>query len=596
MKRMTVLCVVLLGLTTAVNAQKEIDLSGTVNDSKGAAVNGATVTLASDTLMKDTTDANGAFAIKSVTSIRKNTAYKNSIQPFVKSVKVKGNKLTLHLSSTTQNGNLSLLSTNGRQLEKMVPDKITENVHHYTLPKLSPGFYAMNIAVNQDVITFKLIVTSSEYFIDNSGVGSMGTSVLNKSIIAAQSEDTLLIEKDGYKTVKHAINSYKLTDIAIVIDTVEKNSGCLFADVLGKTKEECDAKMQELIDIYFKNGSKLYHDNGSEAYILDVEFDDVRSEGQSYGMMIAVQMDMKDVFDKLWAWSKNHMRRPDGMFNWQCYTNGSVKGQDYAPDGEEWWLMDLLLAARRWDDEKYQREADELSNAMFANGVFSNNLPKFVRNNGTVDPSYILPGFYTLISQYSGNHNSDWANMAEAGRRYLAGCVSTKTGLMVGSPTTGIQFDWDAWRTVQCVGLDLLISDLYFDGQARKEYGDWSGTTTSSDKSFITNWYNTYLGFFDSKRDANGGYWPLWTLDGNTQQGDNSQNKTGIRPGLAAMNVYAASEATAEADDGTLLSVKFAQDLWDMEPPTDDQYIYYDGLLYMLGMLYATGNFQFWGE
>jgi hypothetical protein len=186
--------------------------------------------------------------------------------------------------------------------------------------------------------------------------------------------------------------------------------------------------------------------------------------------------------------------------------------------------------------------------------------------------------------------------MANTGRQYLAGCVSNTTGLMIGSPTSGIQFDWDAWRTVQCVGLDLLISDLYFDGQARKEYGDWSGSTSSSDKSFITNWYNTYLGFFESKRDDNGGYWPLWTLDGNTRQGDNNQNKTGIRPGLAAMNVYAASEATAKAKDGTLLSVKFAQDLWNMEPPTDDQYIYYDGLLYMLGMLYATGNFEFWGD
>ncbi|HLV30417.1 MAG TPA: glycosyl hydrolase family 8 [Chitinispirillaceae bacterium] len=596
MKRMAVLCVMLLGLGTAINAQEEINLSGTVKDSKGAAVAGATVTLVSDTLMRDTTDTNGLFAIQNITSIRENTAYNSSIQPFVKSLQVKGNKLTFHLSLGAQNSTLSLFSANGRRLEKMVPKNVMEGVHHYTLPELSTGFYAMNFDVNQDVMTFKLIVTSSGYFIDNSNIGSTGALVLNKSTAAAQNDDTLLIEKEGYNTVKQTINSYKLTDIAIVMDTVEKNGECLFADVLGKTKEECDAKMQEIIDIYFKNGSKLYHDIGSEAYILDVEFDDVRSEGQSYGMMIAVQMDMKDVFDKLWAWSKNHMRRPDGMFNWQCYPNGGVKGQDYAPDGEEWWLMDLLLAARRWNDEKYQREADELSNAMFANGVFSNNLPKFVRNNGTVDPSYILPGFYTLISEYSGNHNSDWANMANAGRQYLAGCVSKTTGLMVGSPTTGIQFDWDAWRTVQCVGLDLLISDLYFDGQARKGYGDWSGSTSSSDKSFITNWYNTYLGFFESKRDDNGGYWPLWTLDGNTRQGDNNQNKTGIRPGLAAMNVYAASEATAKAEDGTLLSVKFAQDLWDMEPPTDDQYIYYDGLLYMLGMLYATGNFEFWGD
>jgi oligosaccharide reducing-end xylanase len=43
-----------------------------------------------------------------------------------------------------------------------------------------------------------------------------------------------------------------------------------------------------------------------EAFIKDVNNGDCRSEGQSYGMMICVQMDKKTEFDKLWKFAKNH--------------------------------------------------------------------------------------------------------------------------------------------------------------------------------------------------------------------------------------------------------------------------------------------------
>src|SRR4030042_4996865 len=46
--------------------------------------------------------------------------------------------------------------------------------------------------------------------------------------------------------------------------------------------------------IYFKAGS---NENGPMAYVCDVLHNDVRSEGISYGMMIAVQMDKKAEFD-----------------------------------------------------------------------------------------------------------------------------------------------------------------------------------------------------------------------------------------------------------------------------------------------------------
>ena len=40
--------------------------------------------------------------------------------------------------------------------------------------------------------------------------------------------------------------------------------------------------------------------HGALAYIYDVAHDDVRSEGMSYGMMIAVQLNQRREFDALW--------------------------------------------------------------------------------------------------------------------------------------------------------------------------------------------------------------------------------------------------------------------------------------------------------
>ena len=50
-----------------------------------------------------------------------------------------------------------------------------------------------------------------------------------------------------------------------------------------------------------EEGQRVYYEVGTdEAYILDVNNDDVRSEGQSYGMMICVQMNKQTEFNKLW--------------------------------------------------------------------------------------------------------------------------------------------------------------------------------------------------------------------------------------------------------------------------------------------------------
>jgi len=82
----------------------------------------------------------------------------------------------------------------------------------------------------------------------------------------------------------------------------------LFAEVLGKSDTEIQAKVETTYQQLFYGDDyreRVYYPVGEDmAYILDVANDDVRSEGMSYGMMIAVQLDKQEEFNRLWKWAK----------------------------------------------------------------------------------------------------------------------------------------------------------------------------------------------------------------------------------------------------------------------------------------------------
>ena len=46
---------------------------------------------------------------------------------------------------------------------------------------------------------------------------------------------------------------------------------------------------------------------GTLAYMTDWANNDARTEGMSYGMMIAVELNKKREFDALWNWAKTYM-------------------------------------------------------------------------------------------------------------------------------------------------------------------------------------------------------------------------------------------------------------------------------------------------
>ena len=116
----------------------------------------------------------------------------------------------------------------------------------------------------------------------------------------------------------------------------------LFVSLLGKSEEEVNERIEKIWEHFFTPADLSCYEAGDEksvyyegpdgtAFILDTGNNDVRTEGMSYGMMICVQLDHREQFDKLWKWAKRYMAFSsdsawDGYFCWQCKSDGTKIG------------------------------------------------------------------------------------------------------------------------------------------------------------------------------------------------------------------------------------------------------------------------------
>ncbi len=368
----------------------------------------------------------------------------------------------------------------------------------------------------------------------------------------------------------------------------------LFAEHLGKTEAELDAKLAAVWQ-QFAIGDPaterlFYTTADGMTYVPDINNNDVRTEGQSYGLMLAVQMDRRAEFDRIWKWTKRYMFHPEGKFagyfGWHCRYDGTRISQGPAPDGEEWFVMALFFAAHRWGNGEgifhYEQEAQTLLKHMLHNNEAGDGsvTPMFDRKEKQIvftphppgskftDPSYHLPAFYELWARWAADpaDRAFLAEAAEVSRKHFRAAAHPVTGLMPdysnfdGTPRLSRgheHFRFDAFRTIGNVALDW----------------SWFG----KDKWQVEQ-SNRVLAFLA----AQGPNLPNnYTLDGQALTQDYS-------PGLPAM---AAVGALAANNDAAKL---FVQRLWDMPIPAGEKR-YYDGLLYFLALLQTGGRYQIHG-
>jgi endo-1,4-beta-D-glucanase Y len=86
---------------------------------------------------------------------------------------------------------------------------------------------------------------------------------------------------------------------------------------------------------------------------------DVVSEGQAYGMLIAVAVGDEDRFRAVWDWTKSHLRRPDGLLSWR-WADGTVTDANSAADADLDAARSLVLAGRRFHAQEFTDDGKRL--------------------------------------------------------------------------------------------------------------------------------------------------------------------------------------------------------------------------------------------
>lgn len=260
----------------------------------------------------------------------------------------------------------------------------------------------------------------------------------------------------------------------------------VFAE-LGYSEKEINDRLEQIFQTMFygKEGERIYYNVGDDmGFMTDTGNNDVRTEGMSYGMMMCVQLDKKEEFDRIWKWTKTYMYMESGKnagyFCWSNALDGSKNAAGPAPDGEEFFAMALFFASKRWGDGEgifnYSAQAKEI----LKTAVHSKNSMwdpetkyiKFICECDWSDPSYHLPHFYDLFSEMAYEEDKEfWKEAAKASREYFKKSCHATTGMSAeyaeydGRPIDregiekmfGGRHDWfysDAYRTAANIGLD----------------------------------------------------------------------------------------------------------------------------------------------
>jgi len=363
-----------------------------------------------------------------------------------------------------------------------------------------------------------------------------------------------------------------------------------FRDVLGKTDAEIDAKLEQAFQRLFHGDPTLeaiYFPTGADqAYIRDTLHDDIRTEGIGYGMLIAVEIDKREEFDRLWRYARAELEYTAGpnrgYFLSSCDTGSGVAGPCVDPFGHQQLVMALLFAHGRWGSASggidYGAAAQALLAVMRAKetengGVVDGVIDMFddesklvfdvpnVSAGEVTRPSIELPGYYRLWAQASGD--PFWNEAAASARAHWRSSAHPVTGLWPvragfdGIPVPGWDTFLDEGYRTQ---LNLVVDRVWTGGEA------WQ--LEQSDR---------LLAFFSAQGiDTYGKSYPL---DGRACI-DCSREASLIAVNGATALVASVADRRAYIDA-----------VWALEPPSGLPR-YYAGLLHLLALLVLSGNLR----
>lgn len=370
------------------------------------------------------------------------------------------------------------------------------------------------------------------------------------------------------------------------------------------TESEVKEKVEQTYKQLFYGKDGMVQDGGKAllvsvgddmAFINSVDSKDIRSEGMSYGMIIAVMMDDQTVFNKLWKFSKTYMQHStgerNGYFAWSLKNTSpfTINDPNPASDGEEYYVMALMFAKNHWGNGigiyNYEVEANSILKEMIQknnsiNTALINPTKKQIvftpdtKSEEFTDPSYHLPAFTKLWAKWAKENNVLFEDMTKISRDLFVKSSNATTGLFPDYSTfEGVpqympyngnsnKAGHDSHRVVQNIAMDYL----WFKEDPRE---------VKLVEKFLDFAYNEY-------NNGKNGFVGVYNLDGSPAVEYSTQSQV-------AMNAVGAMITDKE------YSKFFIEKLWNQSTP-DGMWRYYNGMLHMLGLLHVSGEFKIYGN
>ena len=126
------------------------------------------------------------------------------------------------------------------------------------------------------------------------------------------------------------------------------------ADIAGMREDTARIAGQKFLDEYVEpDGRVVRRDEGG----------DVVSEGQAYGMLIAVAVGDETRFRSIWKWTKTYLRRADGLLAWR-WADNKVTDVNSAADADLDAARSLVLAGRRFNAPELTKDGRRLGVAI----------------------------------------------------------------------------------------------------------------------------------------------------------------------------------------------------------------------------------------
>ena len=419
---------------------------------------------------------------------------------------------------------------------------------------------------------------------------------------------------------------------------------------MGYKQADVDAKLKEVFNDVFRGPNKVYFEVGdSMGYVSDIKNHDARTEGMSYGLMVAVQFGEKDIFDRLWRWSKKYMQHQDGnrkgYFAWSCRTDGTRNADGAASDGELYFITALIFASNRWGDNtgiNYKAEAQNILNCIQPKeytpeprqggfggfGGFGGGQPTANGQQPTAqkmylidpetklitftpdgfgqrftDPSYHIPAFYEVWAKWADDGRSAyWNECAQKSREFLHKCIDEKTGL------NGDQCQYDGSEMQGFRGFGGRPQGQQGgaqqapprNGNNNFRYDSWRVPMnialdyewSCADGQWQRQYGEKIQNFFYSQGIDK--FLDQYRKDGSVPEGNEILGAGGfrkLRHSIGLVATTAAASVMCSHDK----SKEFVDQLWNAKhEPFDDGYFdaYYDGLLRLFAFMHLSGNYR----